>query len=92
MYKDTYEDLSRLMCYNHVVYDADRTSASVETLCRQHASITDVTYSYDGQDFAAANTFHADTSLHGDLTTVVKGKDKDMNEYKITLEPTNFIW
>ena len=92
MYKDTYEDLSRIMCYNHVKYNTDRTIATVETLCRQHASITELTYSYKGHDFTKANTFHTDSSFEGDLYTVVQGTDKDNNQYKITLEPTNFIW
>ena len=39
MYKDEYEGLGRIMCYNKVTYGSDRQSATVEAICRKHDSI-----------------------------------------------------
>jgi len=47
MYKPSYEGLGRIMCYSNIVYNAARTSATVEMRCRQHSSITKVEYNFN---------------------------------------------
>ena len=39
LYKDEYEDLSRVMCFTKISYGSDKMSAKVEAKCRQHDSI-----------------------------------------------------
>ena len=41
-YRDTYQNLGRIMCYPLIQYAQDRQSASVEVVCKKHESITKV--------------------------------------------------
>ena len=50
-YKPEYEGLGRIMCYNSILYKADRKSATVDVRCRQHTSITKVEYNFNNQGF-----------------------------------------
>ena len=42
MYKDEYEGLGRVMCFNKVVYSADKKSATINAKCRKHDSIAEL--------------------------------------------------
>jgi hypothetical protein len=46
-YKDQYEGLGRIMCYNNIVYSSDLKSANIECLCRQHSSINKVQFNWN---------------------------------------------
>ena len=92
MYKPEYQGYGRVMCYNHVKYEQDRRSATVEVKCRKHSSVEQLEYNFNDKGFKEDHTFHADSSFDGHLTVEVRAKDSDRKEYKITLDPTNFIW
>jgi hypothetical protein len=47
LYKDEYEGLGRVMCYNQIVYSKDKSSATVSAKCRQHDSITKLEYNWN---------------------------------------------
>jgi hypothetical protein len=51
------------MCFNKVTYSSDRQSATVTAQCRQHDSITQLQYNWNGQGFQSSNTFKADKSF-----------------------------
>lgn len=92
LYKEEYEGLGRVMCYNHIKYDdAARTSATVTARCRQHSSITDLTYNWNGEDFSASDSYSVDSSFDSTLTLQVKANDGS-TDYTITLEPVSFVW
>ena len=57
MYRPEYEGLGRIMCFNKVTYAGDRQSAKVEATCRQHKSITEVQYNWNGQGFSGESSF-----------------------------------
>lgn len=81
------------MCYNHIQYTSNRSSATVEAICRQHSSVKSLSYNWNNQGFVSSNTFAAGSSLGTNaLTLVVKATDNDGHDYTITLEPINFIW
>lgn len=80
------------MCYNHIQYDDDsRTSATVTARCRQHSSITDLTYNWNAEDFSSSDSYQVDSSFSEPLTLVVKANDGS-TDYTITLEPVSFVW
>ena len=92
MYKDEYEGLGRVMCFNQVVYAADKKSATITAKCRQHDSITELQYNWNGAGFVADETFEVDESVKEEVSLVVKAIDGDKKEFTITMEPTNLVW
>ena len=91
LYKEEYEGLGRVMCYNHIQYDDTRTNATVTARCRQHSSITELTYNWNDEGFAAADSYSVDGQMNTPLTLQVKAND-GTTDYTITLEPVSFIW
>ena len=91
-YKAEYEGLGRVMCYNNIVYNSGRTSATVEVRCRQHSSVNKVQYNFDHQGFGDSNKHTVDSSFSKVLSVVVRGTDIHGETYDITLEPLNFVW
>ena len=59
--------------------------------CRKHSSITELTYNWNGEDFAAADSYSVDSGMDSPLTLQVKAND-GTTDYTITLEPVSFIW
>lgn len=92
LYKDEYEGLGRVMCYNQIVYAADRKSATVTAQCRKHDSITKLEYNWNGAGFVEDETFSVASDVTDALTLIVKATDGDGKEFTITMEPTNFVW
>ena len=90
-YKDAYEGLGKVMCYNQITYSADRSSATVEAKCRQHSSVDSLQYNWNGEGYTDSATYQADSSLQDVLSLVVKATVGDQ-EYTITPESLNFIW
>ena len=62
-YKEGYEGLGRVMCYNNIVYNSGRTQATVEVRCRQHSSVNKVQYNFNNQGFGDSNKFTASNTL-----------------------------
>lgn len=92
-YKPEYEGLGRVMCYNHIQYTSDRSSATVEARCRQHSSVKNLSYNWNNEGFVSSSTYSAGNALGANaLSLVVKATDNDGVEYTITMEPLNFIW
>jgi len=84
-YKPEYEGLGRVMCYNHIQYAADRNTATVEARCRQHSSVTGLTYNWNGEGFNSSSTYKASSALGANaLSLVVKATDSNGAEYTIT--------
>ena len=79
------------MCYNHLQYDESRTSATVTARCRQHSSIVDIQYNWNGEGYQSSDSYDVDSSFADTLTLDVKVND-GTTDYSITLEPLNFIW
>ena len=50
-YKESYEGLGRVMCFNKIGYAADRKSATVEATCRFHKSIEKMEYNWNGAGY-----------------------------------------
>jgi len=80
------------MCYNNIVYDPARTSATVEVRCRQHSSVNKVQYNFNNQGFQDSNKHSVSSSFNSVLPVVVKATDIHGETYDITLEPINFVW
>ena len=92
LYKEEYEGLGRVMCYNHIKYDDEsKTSATVTARCRQHSSITDLSFDWNNEGFSGKDTYSVDSSFDSSLTLQVKANDGS-TDYTITLEPVDFIW
>ena len=91
-YREEFEGLGRVMCFNKVSYSSDRQSASVEAKCRQHDSVNELQYNFNNEGFQSSSTYQADSSFEDDLSVQVKAIDGDGKEFTITLEPTNFVW
>ena len=92
MYKPEYEGLGKVMCFNNIVYSADRSSATVEAKCRQASDVTSLSYAWNGADYSDKASFSADSSLADkELTLSVKADTGDQS-YEITVQPVNFIW
>ena len=51
-YQEQYEGLGRVMCYNQIKYDADRSGATVTARCRTHSNISSVQYKWGDSEFA----------------------------------------
>lgn len=92
MYKDEYEGLGRVMCFNKITYASDRKSATVEAVCRKHDSVTDLAFNWNGAGYVSDNTFKADGSVSDEVTLTVKATDGDGKEYTITVQPVNLVW
>ena len=80
------------MCYNNIVYNSGRTSATVEVRCRQHTSVNKVQYNFNNQGFQDSNKFTVDNKFSNTLPVVVRGYDIHGQTWDITLEPLNFVW
>ena len=80
------------MCFNNVVYAADRKTAVVTATCRKHSTIANLEYQWNGGAFTADKTFKADSSLSSTLTLTVRATDANGKQYSITVEPSNFVW
>ena len=91
-WKPEYEGLGRVMCFNKVTYSDDKQSATVEAKCRQHDSVKELQYNFNGEGFQSDATYKADSSFLEDLTLVVKAVGSNGKEHSITVEPTNFVW
>ena len=91
-YKEEYEGLGRVMCYNNITYSEDRQRATVEAVCRQHSSVTKLEYNWNNQGYTDMNTYMASGEDVDAVPLTVKATDGDANEYTITMEPVNFIW
>jgi hypothetical protein len=91
-YRESYQGFGRVTCYYNIVYAQDRNSATVEARCRQHDSVAELQYNWNGEGFQSSNTYHAGSSLKKALSLVVKAIDSDGQEYTITLESPNFLW
>jgi hypothetical protein len=92
-YKEEYEGLGRIMCYNNYTYASDRQSATVEARCRTHKSVTEVQYNWNGEGFQSESTYQASSALGDDaLTLTAKAIDGDGKEFTVTMEAINFAW
>lgn len=80
------------MCYNDIVYSADRSSANVEAKCRKHDSITKMEYNFNNEGFQSNSTYAVGGDFSDALSLVVKATDGDGNDYTITQEAQNFVW
>jgi hypothetical protein len=74
------------------VYSPNRDSATLHAKCRKHDSIVKMEYQWGSGDFTESDSFKADTSLGDAVTLTVKATDGDGKEWKITMEPYNFVW
>jgi hypothetical protein len=92
LYKPEYEGLGRVMCFNDIIYSADRSSANVTAKCRKHDSITKMEYNFNNEGFQSNATYAVNTSFSDALSLVVKATDGDGKEYTITQEVQNFVW
>lgn len=91
-YKDAYQGLGRVMCYNHIQYDSDRTSATVTARCRQHSSIKSIQFNWNGEGMQDSNTYKADGSLGDAPLTLEVSVNDGSDTFTITPEAVNFIW
>ena len=91
-WKEGYQGMGRIVCYNNITYASDRKSATVEARCRQHSSIIDVQYNWNNEGYSSNKTYHAGSSFAAALTLVVKAVDASGAEFTITPEAPNFIW
>jgi len=80
------------MCYNNIVYNSGRTSATVSVRCRQHSSINKVQYNYNGAGYVDTASFTVDSSFKDSLQVKVRGTDVNQDTWDITLESLNFVW
>jgi alpha-amylase len=55
--------MGRIVCYNNITYNGDRSSAEVEARCRQHSSIAKVEYNWADTGYSSKSTFSATGSL-----------------------------
>lgn len=86
LYKPEYEGLGRIMCFNDIVYSADRKSANVSAKCRQHDSIVKLEYNFNNEGFQSNATYAVNSSFSDALSLVVKATDGDGKEFTITQE------
>lgn len=91
-WQEGYEGLGRVMCYNNIVYDSGRTSATVEAVCRTHKSIDTTTFNWNGEGYQTDNTYQVDSSFTEKLSLTVTATDSDGVDFTITMEPLNFIF
>ena len=91
-WKEGYQGMGRIVCYNNIIYSSDRQSASVEARCRQHSSIVDVQYNWNNEGFTSNKSYSVGTSFAAALTLVVKAVDQSGAEFTITPEAPNFLW
>jgi len=79
------------MCYNHIQYDAGRTSATVTARCRQHDSVQSLQYNWNGEGLQDSAEYKVDSSFGDALSLEVAANDGSQT-YTISLEAVNFIW
>lgn len=91
-WKESYQGMGRIVCFNNIIYNSDRTSAEVEAKCRQHSSIGKVEYNWADSGFQSSSKHSLDSSFDKALTLVVKATDNDGNEFTVQPESPNFIW
>ena len=91
-YREGYQGLGRVTCYNNIIYNSSRTSADVEARCRTHSSITSLEYNWNGEGFTDSNLRHLDSSFIDALSLTVRANDGNGNHYTIDLESPNFMW
>jgi len=91
-WKESYQGMGRIVCYNNITYASSRQSATVEARCRQHSSITNVQYNWAGQGFSSSSTHSVDSAFKDALSLVVKATDGAGKEFTVELEAPNFIW
>lgn len=82
MYKPEYEGLGRVMCYNQVVYQSGRQSATINANCRQHDSIKTIQYNWNNEGFVSSSSYKVDSGSHKEaISLVVKVTDADGKDY-----------
>jgi len=85
-YEESFQDYSRLVGHNHVVYSADRSSATVEVITLTKDEV-DLKFSFNGE-MQKSNTKKFTSSDADELNVLVFGSDGS----KLELQPLNFVW
>ena len=88
LWKDQYEDLSKIACFTDITYNSGRESAEVDIFCKTHPDVDGLVYVIDGVE-QEDSTFTADGSVTAPLQIVVEDTSGD---YSITLPDVDFVW
>ena len=85
-----YQDYGSLQGYAHVVYAADRKSATVAVRTFLRDASATCTYAFNGAS-SSNSEFRVDSSLMADLNIVVDCVS-GAHDWKLVLDPVNFVW
>lgn len=81
MYKPEYEGLGRVMCYNQVVYQSGKQSATINAHCRQHDSIKTIQYNWNNEGFVSSSSYNVDSTQKEAISLIVKVTDSDGKDF-----------